>query len=86
MGFGVQKDGRVIHCGNLVAGMDSLDLRIFENELREHAGFPPLHKFTEDEQKLIRERAAERERVAAAWRQRLTEVDQRRKSLGAFGQ
>lgn len=86
MGFGVQKDGRVIHCGNLVAGMDSLDLRIFENELREHAGFPPLHEFTAEELKLIQERAAERDRLAAQSLQRSTEVDQRRKSLGAFGQ
>lgn len=85
MGFGVQKDGRVIHCGTCIAGMDSLDLRIFDNELREKAGFPPLHEFTPEELMLIQERAVERERLTAQSVQRSTEVEQRRKSLGAFG-
>lgn len=66
--------------------MDSLDRRIYDNELREKAGFPPLHDFTPEELMLIQERAVERERLAAQSLQRSTEVDQRRKSLGAFGQ
>jgi hypothetical protein len=78
MSFGVQKDGRIIHCGNAIAGMDSLDLRAYENKLREKAGFPPLHDFTAEEQRVIQERAAERNRVAAQSLQRSTEVDQRR--------
>lgn len=85
MGFGVQRDGRIIHCGTAVAGMDRLELQIFENELRQRAGFPPLHEFTVEDQMLIQERATERNRVEALSLQRSTEVDQRRKSLGAFG-
>ena len=86
MGFGVQKDGRIIHCGTLVAGMDRLELQIFENELRQRAGFPPLHEFTVEDQMLIQERATERNRVGALSLQRFQEVKQRRKRLGAFGE
>jgi hypothetical protein len=86
MGFGVQKDGRIIHCGNAVAGMGSLDRRIYDNELREKAGFPPLHDFTAEEQRLIRERAAERDKNAALSLQRSREVWQRRKRLGPAGE
>jgi hypothetical protein len=86
MGFGVQKDGRIIHCGTLVAGMDRLELQIFENELRQRAGFPPLHEFTVEDQLLIRERAGERDRNAALSLQRSREVWQRRKRLGPAGE
>ena len=86
MGFGVQRDGRIIHCGTAVAGMERLDLQVFENKLLEQAGFPPLHEFTVEDQMLIQERATERNRVGALSLQRFQEVEQRRKRLGAFGE
>lgn len=84
MGFGVQPDGSIRHCGNAIVHMDRLDRMLFENELREAAGWPPLHEFTGNEHEEIRRRAEKREMDAARQHQRHLEVERRRERLGAI--
>lgn len=85
MGFGVQPDGSIRHCGNAIIHMDRLDRMLFENELRAAAGWPPLHVFTGYEHDEIRRRVKIREMVVASQHQRHLEVERRRERLGAFG-
>ena len=85
MRFGVQPDGSIRHCGNAIVHLDRLDRMVFENELREAAGWPPLHVFTNHEHEEIRRRTARQEAVAARRHRRRLEVERRRKQLGATG-
>jgi hypothetical protein len=85
MGFGVQQDGSIRHCGNALVHMDRLDKMVFDNELRAAAGWPPLHVFTEDEHEEVRRRTEKLEADAAMQHQRYLEVEQRRKRLGLIG-
>ena len=85
MGFGVQPDGSIRHCGNAIAHMDRLDKMVFDNELRAAAGWPPLHVFTEDEHEEIRRRTEKLEADAAMQHQRYLEVEHRRERLGSIG-
>ena len=39
--FGVGPDGAILHCGNLVADLDELEMLRMNNEMRMRAGFPP---------------------------------------------
>jgi|GEM_PF-2764382 len=39
--FGVQPDGSIRHCGNLIADLDDLERLRMNNRIRVSAGFPP---------------------------------------------
>ena len=40
-GFGVQPDGRILHCGNALMGMSDLEIALWNSKMRIETGFLP---------------------------------------------
>ena len=55
-GFGVQPDGRILHCGNALMGKTELEVDLWNDEMRIEAGFLPKNS-PEEIQEMMRAEA-----------------------------
>ena len=74
--FGVQPDGSIRHCGNVIADLDDLELLRTNNRLRMRSGFPP-HELERIRELLAMSAAGQR--IPSPWLRQRKAVQERRR-------